>query len=299
MSFWVRKLVAGWTLGPRRFLGLALYSLIARLSVRMPKWPEEARDLVVGVVTAGGQITRSGDPAGTVRVEQRLDDIREPFTAFIRPGTSDVAVWNQVVRERQYAPVVRVLRAAAAVEVETILDLGANIGLAAAYFGTVYPKARILAVEPDPGSFRLLERNTEALGDRVRAQQAAFWTRHEPLSWTSKRFRDGREWARAVERTGDRGDSIDVITPAEALAHLDVERADLAKVDIEGAEAAFFATEEDTEALLGLADVFAIELHLESVDRLKAAMAFDRAGFLTVPAGDFVIAVRRERIGAL
>ena len=77
-----------------------------------------------------------------------------------------------------------------------------------------------------------------------------------------------------------------------------MDRADLAKVDIEGAEAAFFATEEGTEALLGLADVFAIELHAESVDPLKAAIAFERGGFLTLPAGDYVIAIRRDRIGA-
>jgi FkbM family methyltransferase len=267
----------------------------------MPSWPEEARHFVAGVVTAGGQVARSRDPAGTVRAEQLLAEIPAPFSALLRPGTSDVAVWNQVVGGRQYAPVVRVLRAAAVGEVETILDLGANIGLSAAYFGAVYPKARILAVEPDPRSFRLLERNTETLGDRVRVEEAAFWPRHEPLSWTSKRFRDGREWARAVEGAGNRRGSIDVITPAEALAHLEIERADLAKIDIEGAEAAFFATEEDTEALLGLADAFALEIHVESVDRLTAVMALDRAGFLVVPIGDLVVvAIRRERlVGAL
>lgn len=264
----------------------------------MPKWPEEAREFIAGVVTAGGRVARSGDSAGTVRVERRLDDFRAPFTAFVRPGTSDLAVWNQVVGAQHYAPVVRVLGTAAAIEVETILDLGANIGLTAAYFGAVYPKARILAVEPDPGSFGLLKRNTEMLVSRVRVQQAALWTHHEPLRWTSKRFRDGREWARAVDVTGNHGDSIDVITPAEALAHLEVQRADLAKVDIEGAEAAFLATEEDTEALLGLADVFAIELHLESVDPLKTAMAFDRVGFLIAPLGGFVIAIRREGMSA-
>lgn len=264
----------------------------------MPKWPEEAREFITGVVTAGGQVARSGDLAGTVRVEQRLGDFPAPFTAVVRPGTSDLAVWNQVVGMQHYAPVARVVGTAAAFEVETILDLGANIGLTAAYFGALYPKARILAVEPDPESFRLLKRNTKSLGTRVSAQQAAFWTRHEPLRWMSKRFRDGREWARAVEVTGNRGESIDVITPAEALAHLEVQRADLAKVDIEGAEAAFLATEEDTEALLGVADVFVIELHLESVDPLKAATAFHRAGFLTVPVGDFVIAIRGERLSA-
>ena len=53
------------------------------------------------------------------------------------------------MRERQYAPVVRILKEVACLEVETILDLGANIGLTAAYLGAIYPKARILAVEPD------------------------------------------------------------------------------------------------------------------------------------------------------
>jgi FkbM family methyltransferase len=262
----------------------------------MPTWPEEARDFVVGVVAAGGNVTRSGDRAAPVRVQQRLDETDEAFTAFVRPGTSDLAVWNQVVRERDYAAVVRVLEQAACSEVETILDLGANIGLTAAYLGAIYPRARIVAVEPDAANFGLLKRNTEPLGSRVQALQAAFWPREEPLSWASEPFRDGRDWARAVERSRNRGNPIDVITPTAALARLGVQRADLAKVDIEGAEAEFFATEAGTEALLSLADVFAIELHLESVDPLKVAIAFDRGGFLTLPAGDFLIAIRRDRI---
>ena len=292
--FLVRKLSAGWALGPYRLLGLALYSLVARLTARVPKWPEETRDFVVSVVTAGGKITSSRDPAGTIRVEQRLSGIQAPLVALIRPATSDVAVWNQVVRDRQYSPVIDALAEAGAAEVKTILDLGANIGLTTTYFGAVYPNARILAVEPDPGSFHLLKRNAEMLGGRVLVRRAAFWPRQEPLGWTSAPFRDGREWARAVEQTGGGAGTIDVITPAEALTCLNVERADLAKIDIEGAEAVFFATEGDTEALLGLANVIAIELHGESVDFLKAAMAFDHAELLTVHVGDFVIAIRRD-----
>jgi FkbM family methyltransferase len=296
LSFRIRKLRAGWALGGRRFLALVAHSVLARLWARMPAWPEETRDFLVSVVTAGGTITRSGSPLGSVRVEQPLDELRAPYTAFLRPGTSDVPVWNQVVRDREYAAVVRLLESPDAGEVETILDIGANIGLAAAYFGAHYPSARILAVEPDPANYSLLERNTEALGDRVQALQAAFWPRDEGLGWSH--FRDGREWSRAVERSDNGPGSIDVITPAQALARLGVDRADLAKVDIEGAEAVFFATEADTAALLRLADVFAIEIHAESVDPFMAATAFDRGGFLTFPAGDFLIAIRRERIRA-
>ena len=130
----------------------------------------------------------------------------------------------------------------------------------------------------------------------MQALQAAFWPRDESLSWTSTPFRDGRDWARAVERGGNGEDPIQVITPSEALARLGAERADLAKVDIEGAEAMFFGTEADTDALLHLADVFAIELHAESIDPLKAAIAFDRRGFLCFAAGGFLIAIRRERL---
>jgi len=299
LNFLVRKVRAGWALGLPRFLALALHSLVCRLWELMPTWPEEARDFVVGVVTASGHITRSRDPAAPVRVEQQVEGIGPPFVAFVRPDSSDLAVWNQVVHQRQYAPVVRILEEAGCLEVETILDLGANVGLTAAYLGAIYPNARILAVEPDPASFQLLKRNTETLGARVHALQAAFWIRDEPLTWSAQQFRDGRHWARAVEPTGNGRDSIDVVTPADALSRLGVARADFAKVDIEGAEAAFFATEEDSEAFLGLADVFAIELHLESVDPLKAAIAFDRCGFLTFSAADFVIAIRRKRMSAV
>jgi hypothetical protein len=111
-----RKLRAAWALGPVRFLGLLLY-LITRVLSYMPAWPKEARSFVGGTVNAGGQVARSSDFPATVRVEQRLDEIQAPLTAFLRPGTSDLAVWNQVVSERQYAPVVSVLRDMTCLEV--------------------------------------------------------------------------------------------------------------------------------------------------------------------------------------
>ena len=42
-----------------------------------------------------------------------------------------------------------------------ILDAGANIGMAVAYFKTIYPKCRITAFEPDPANFEVLRRNVE------------------------------------------------------------------------------------------------------------------------------------------
>ena len=45
-----------------------------------------------------------------------------------------------------------------------IIDCGANIGLATLFFKAAYPAARILAFEPDPTLFRVLERNIQRNG---------------------------------------------------------------------------------------------------------------------------------------
>ncbi len=41
----------------------------------------------------------------------------------------------------------------------TILDCGANIGMATLFFKWLYPQARIIAFEPDPATFQLLQQN--------------------------------------------------------------------------------------------------------------------------------------------
>ena len=58
------------------------------------------------------------------------------------------------------------------IDPETILDLGANIGIASAWFRGRYPAARIVAVEPDPDTFAKLERNLGG-DDAVTLVQAA------------------------------------------------------------------------------------------------------------------------------
>ena len=40
-----------------------------------------------------------------------------------------------------------------------IIDLGAHIGLSTLYFKQTYPGSEIIAIEPNPGTFELLEQN--------------------------------------------------------------------------------------------------------------------------------------------
>jgi len=259
----------------------------------------EAREFLVSVVSSHGSVTRATESGPLVRVEQPVADLEARFTAFLRPGTSDMAVWTQIIRDQQYAAVVRVLRAHASMPIETIIDLGANIGLATRYFSAAYPSARILAVEPGPENYRMLQRNTEDLQERVETLRAAFWPREEVLDWSEDPFRDGRSWSQAVgptssaERSADRA-AIEVVTPRAALHRLGVERADLVKIDIEGAEAEFFTSAQSTKELTDMARAVAIEVHGETIDPVDVGLAFDKAGFMSVVCGELLICIRRE-----
>ena len=58
-------------------------------------------------------------------------------------------------------------------DAHTILDLGANIGVAAAFFSRCYPTASLVCVEPVPDNLRLLRRNIEANNLRIDVLPAA------------------------------------------------------------------------------------------------------------------------------
>ena len=116
-----------------------------------------------------------------------------------------------------------------------ILDVGANIGLAALYFRTRYPEAEIVAIEPDPETFAKLERNLG--GDpRVRLVNAAVAAERGELllfrpagySIASSLKPSGTEPA-SCDRV--RVETLDGLCDEMELAHID-----LVKLDVEGAE---------------------------------------------------------------
>ena len=116
-----------------------------------------------------------------------------------------------------------------------ILDVGANIGLAALYFRAQYPDAEIVAIEPDPASFAKLEHNvgTDA---RIRPVNAAVAAEPGELLLVRPA---GYSIASSLKRTGTDRDAYASVR-AETLDglcdELGVSRIDLVKLDVEGAE---------------------------------------------------------------
>ncbi|MBL8796080.1 MAG: FkbM family methyltransferase [Planctomycetia bacterium] len=110
-----------------------------------------------------------------------------------------------------------------------IIDGGANIGLGVLYFCRLYPRSRIIAFEPDPALFAMLERNVRTFGlDGVDTRNEALWVSTGIQSFQSEGAEAGR-----LTRTGDQTTHS---VPCVRLRDYLRDPVDLLKLDIEGAE---------------------------------------------------------------
>lgn len=176
------------------------------------------------------------------------------FQLFCRAGTSDVDVFSQIFVNREYRCLDRVDASG------LIIDCGANVGYSAAYFLTRFPRAFVVAVEPDPGNFELLSRNLAPYERRARALHTGVWSHPTGLAIAEEKFGDGREWAVTVReaRAGERP-AMMATDVATLLAGSGYPRISILKVDVEGAERAIFA--DRPGPWLDLVDNLVIELH--------------------------------------
>jgi FkbM family methyltransferase len=183
-------------------------------------------------------------------------DLLHPVLA--RNGSSDLAVFGQIFAMREYRCLDFVQ------EPGLIVDCGANVGYSSAYFLSRYPKSLVLAVEPDPGNFLLLQRNVRPYGDRCQTIQAAVWWRSETLRFKQPATQ-GQEWACAVETGPAAGNPVPSITIPMLLGMTTLERISILKIDIEGSEMELFDHNPDW---LDSVDNIVIELHSDACRNL-------------------------------
>jgi FkbM family methyltransferase len=171
----------------------------------------------------------------------------------LRTRTSDTAVFQEVMIHKQYdIPALK--------NVEYVLDCGANVGLTSVYLLRKYPKARVIAIEPDPENFAIASFNLKPYGERCQLLNAAVW--HEPgeLEVSQGTFRDGRHWATQTLPVSGAGKITVPSYPIRALMErFQFPRLDLLKIDIEGAELPIFR--DGDVSFLKDTRCVAIELH--------------------------------------
>lgn len=183
---------------------------------------------------------------------------------YARPRTSDVPTFEKIFVFREYDFPYPISSSG------LIVDAGANVGHASAFFASKYPHSTVVALEPDRSNFEILLRNTERYRN-VRTLHAAVWGRDARLRIENP---EDDPWAFRVTETSP-GDpsSIRGLTIHSIMREMQVTHVDLLKIDIEGAEKELF--EADPGGWLKNVRAIVIELH--DRERDGCSRAFYRA----------------------
>lgn len=170
----------------------------------------------------------------------------------LRLGSTDPLVWFSVFVQEDYG-------ATLPFEPQVIVDTGAYTGFSAIFFANKYPAADIIAVEPDPENFKLLVRNVRCY-PRIRPLQAAIWFEDTDLDLYSQT--EGH-WASSLFASSPRPDRsgihrVRAIAIESLMSQFSLERIDVLKIDIEGAEKELF---EHSAPWIDRVGAIFIELH--------------------------------------
>lgn len=204
-----------------------------------------ARELIIGF--------HYPPPVGEVRLNVRSN------------GGADAFIHSEIFGHQYY-------RLPLASAPRTILDLGANIGLAAIYFSRMYPQAEIACVEPFPDNVRLLQANLKLNGVRGRVFPAAIDIKDGCVGVELHPQDYGHKIAKSPETASFSVPSVSVPT---IMRDMRWDRIGLLKVDIEGHETVLLAEACDW---LHTVDALCIEWHDGSakahLDRIASQFGF-------------------------
>lgn len=187
------------------------------------------------------------NPWATVRMRKAPPDTPEHILRLrdggripLLPGSFDYGVFREVFLKDDYR-----LRALRGQRLGCVIDLGANIGIFAA---RIAPQAdRVLAFEPIPATYRRLERSMEAYPHveafcQAVAGRAGNLRLYRPVDERHTVLHTVRQ---RYEYSGH--DDVPAVTLDDVFGEHGVERCDLLKMDVEGAEFdILYATSADT-----------------------------------------------------
>jgi FkbM family methyltransferase len=118
---------------------------------------------------------------------------------------------------------------------ETIIDIGAHIGSATRLFKHRYPTARVLAFEPNPTSFALLQQNLRGLSNVELVRTALSDTTGRAALFFGRYSSMQASLLPNEENTGENV-KVHCINAADALASHSIRRISIIKLDAEGYE---------------------------------------------------------------
>ena len=177
------------------------------------------------------------------------------------------------------------------VQPKLIIDAGAYTGLSTLYYATKYPGAKIIAVEAESSNFGVLERHTSRLS-KVTRVHAGLWHRKGFLKIVD---RGTGKWGFGVEEVAN-GEKFDIEATdiATLLKDSGLEKIDILKLDVEGAEKFIFS--HNSKPWIEKTDIMVIELHDRIIPDCTAALysAIEKDDWHEYIDGEKVVLIRKR-----
>ena len=208
---------------------VVLYSVFTIFLQWLPKNPINTHLLFNDLRKQGIKFTRRGSQTIIHWVENQV-----PLIISIKRDSSDALVFRQIFMEKEYQPIVD-LFLRKNIPLKTMIDAGANIGLASLYICNAFPMAKIFALEPNKGTFERLVNNIEMNRiDLIHAENKGLWSCDTFLAG-DRSFRDKKDWSfRLKESRSGSKNNFQVKGISTLLKEYHWDGIDFLKIDIEG-----------------------------------------------------------------
>lgn len=120
-------------------------------------------------------------------------------------------------------------------EYPVIIDCGSNIGMATLFFKKKYPQAKVLCFEPNPSSFKLLNKNIEENGlSNVELHNIALSNQIGEIEFFIGNRKDSMVGSIRSDRAGNENVKVKAEKLSDFLARFS--KINMIKIDVEGAE---------------------------------------------------------------
>ncbi len=271
--------------GFKGFVQICLNRFLLRILNQLDRHTIRSYEIVYGLLQQGTNIIAKSDH---IELMSTLNGRTYQFV-LLKIG-SDLQVYKQLILNEEYAPAIEIIKQYGIVP-STMLDAGANIGLATIYFKAFFPELQILAVEP---SFYIYQRLRNHIGlnqlNDISTVNAAVWLFNTKLR-IDKSFRDGLDWATRTVVSNGGDEQVDALDIPSLLVQRNFQTLDILKMDIEGAESEIFRDSESVESWLPKVRCLILEIHDEFNCRQRIVDILKAKNFRLFDSHEYTIAI--------
>ena len=267
------------------------YSLGSRLVNSVPKGVKQSYEFLRWLEEKSIPFEKKD---GSIQFKYTIENTK--FSFLIDENSSDSDVFKQIILEKEYDYLTNLIKKNN-IELKTMVDGGSNVGYTSIYLSNFFPKASIIAMEPNADTFERLSRNLKSNNlDNVTCWQKGLWNKNTYLK-ADHSFRDQQAWSFRLEETQNEEEKLfEAVSIDHILNSSNWETIDLLKIDIEGGEKELFKSDENLNWLNQI-KVIAIEIHDEFDCRDDIEGILKDNNFELVHSGELTIGINKTLTG--